>query len=193
MSRFSPIPKFTELEPIDWGDPGDRRSKANADNYAQRLPAFRPDASAKTAKTVAPVQAKAAAPVAQPKVTPAQAAQAAASAARARHTAVMASKAVAGREKQAEALLLASCKSGAKFGTAEAIIAELGRLPTDAQLAAVDKHCKSVAAQKVWDKAAAKVAGKRGSTSPQSASEQPAKAKETVWDRAWAKIEGARA
>lgn len=167
-----------------------------ADPYAKRLPAFRPDASAQTAKQTAPAKAKAAAPVAPPKptpLTPAEAAQAAATAAKARHKAVMASAAVRGREKQAEALLLASCKAGSKFASADAIIAELGRLPTDAQLAAVDKHCKSVAAQGVWDRAAAKVAAERGRPLPQSASAQPAKAKESVWDRAWAKIERAKA
>ncbi len=113
-------------------------------------------------------------------------------AAKARHKAVMASNAVKGKEKQAAELLLASCKSGSKFASADVIIAELGKLPTDAQLSAVDAHKKSVAAQKVWDRAAAIVAAERGRPLPQSASEQSVTAKETVWDRAWAKIEGAR-
>lgn len=127
-----------------------------ANPYAKRLPAFRPDASTQTAKTTAPAKAKAAAPVAQPKVmppTPAEASQVAATAAKARHKAVMASAPVKGREKQAGELLMASCKSGAKFATAEAIITELGKLPFDNQLAAVDKHLRSKAAQRVWNKA----------------------------------------
>ena len=226
-SRFANLrerldaPLYAELGDNDYSGAGSRSS--------------RPDASAQTAKTTAPAKAKPAAPVAQPQVTPptpAQAAQAAATAAKARHKAVMSSASVKGRERQAGELLLASCKAGSKFATAEAIIAELERAPTDAQLSAVDRHMKSVAAQKVWDKvnakrneqmiaanpalrsrienqtaplptgntaaarwdrAWAKVAADRGMPLPQSAAEQPAKAKESVWDKAWAKIEGARA
>lgn len=198
--RFAPITQGSTLEPINWGDPGDYRNRANAaPNYAEMSDndypgagsrSSRPVTSAQTAKPTVPAKTKpkAVAPVAI-KPTAAEAAQAAASAAKARHGKVTASDAVKGREKQAEALLMASCKSGSKFASADAIIAELERAPTDAQLAAVDKHCKSVAAQGVWDRAAAKIAAERGRPSPQSAST----AKESVWDRAWAKIKGAKA
>ena len=88
--------------------------------------------------------------------TPAEAAKAAATAAKARHKAVVASSAVRGKEKQAGELLMASCKSGSKFASADAIIAELGRLPTDAQLSAVDKHMQKKASADLWEKAYAK-------------------------------------
>lgn len=170
----------------------------------------RPAASPQTAK--GPAKTKPAAPVAQPKVTPptpAEAAQIAASAAKARHKAVMASSAVQGREKQAGELLLASCKSDAKFATADAIIAQLAKLPFDNQLAAVDKHLRSKAAQRVWNKAygiaepkaenaakpksaAAKVWEKAyGIAEPEPAKKETSAA--SVWDRANAKIERARA
>lgn len=150
--------------------------------------------------------------------TPAEAAQIAASAAKARHKAVMAAHNVKGRERQAGELLMASCKDGSKFASADAIIAELGRLPFDNQLAAVEKHLRSKAAQRVWnraygidepkatnaakpksaaenvwDRAYATVAAERGLSSRPSASAEPEAATESVWDRAYAKIERARA
>lgn len=53
----------------------------------------------------------------------------------ARAGAVLAGSAAKGRERQAEALLLASCDPNPRFVSAEAIIAELARRPTDAEMA----------------------------------------------------------
>ena len=180
-------PLYAELSDNDYPGAGSRSS--------------RPSASAQTAKPTVPTKTKpkAVAPVAI-KPTAAEAAQAAASAAKARHGKVMASAHVKCREKQAAALLMASCKAGSKFATADAIIVELGKLPTDAQLSAVDRHMKSVAAQKVWDKVNAKrneqmIAANpalrsriENQTAPLPTGNTPA----ARWDRAWAKVSAER-
>ena len=170
---------------------------------SKRLEAFR-KSNADTSPVASPKASTAPKPtVAQPKVTPptpAQAAQAAATAAKARHNAVMASATVRGREKQAAALLMASCKAGSKFASADAIIAELERAPTDAQLSAVDRHMKSVAAQKVWDRVNAKRNEQMIAANPalrsrienQTAPLPTGNTAAARWDRAWAKVAAER-
>ena len=166
---------------------------------SKRLEAFR-KSNAGTSPVALPKATTAPKPTVAPPATPtpAQAAQAAATAAKARHKAVMASAPVKGREKQAGELLIASCKSGSKFGTAEAIITELGKLPFDNQLAAVEKHLKAKASADLWAKAYAKTA--RGqelarkaepSTGPKP-TEKPMSKSEAMWAKAYAKIAMAR-
>lgn len=156
-----------------------------SDPYAKRLPAFRPDASAQTARTTAPAKPMAAALVA-PTVTPEEAAQAAISASKARHAKVMASSAVRGRERQAGELLMASCKAGSKYASADVIIAELTTLPLDVQLEAVEKHLEVKAIDAVWARARAVVetnALTHGTNAKSSERDIDA-----MWARAWERI-----
>ena len=194
----APLPDydFPDTSKVSKTETAARLARLDSKDQSKRL-------AASSAQTITPAKAKATTPVAPPKVTPptpAEAAQAAASAAKARHGKVMASNAGKGREKQAGELLMASCKSGAKFGTAEAIIAELGKLPTDAQIAAIDRHMNKKAAQAVWDRVNAKrneqmIAANpalRSSIENQSAPLPTGNTADARWDRAWAKVAAER-
>lgn len=194
------------------GEPSYREGdyEAPRGNASSRLKAFRERPAGNATKADKPKASTA--PVTPPTPpTPAEAAQKAAEAAKARHAAVMASAHVHGREKQASKFLMASCNASAEFRTSTAIIAQLAKLPTDAQLAAVEKHLRSKAAQKVWNRAygidepkaasAAKPMSKAQAVWAKAwgiAEQEPKQASkgnaaESVWDRAYAKMERAKA
>lgn len=177
MSRFSPIGQGTTLEPINWGDPGDHRNRANADPYAKRLPAFRPDASAQTAK--APAKPMATAPVA-PKATAAELVAKAKAEARATVVAVKASPAYKGREATARNLLLSGKHSAAE------IIKTLAAEPLDVQMAAVERHLKAKAVDGVWSRAyGTQKAPKASQHKPEPVSK--ASEYDDIWERAYSK------
>lgn len=135
-SRFANLrerldaPLYAELSDNDYPGAGSRLS--------------RPDASAQTAEGVAPAKAKAAAPVATPEPTAAALLVQAKADARAKVVAVKASSAYKCREVTARKLLLTGKHSAAD------ITKTLASEPLDAQLAAVNRHLKAKAVNKVW-------------------------------------------
>ena len=158
MSRFVLRPKFSNLVAIGRNDPGDLRSRnaVKPRSSSKRLQAFY-DAqygpndisvsSAQTAMVETTAKASAAVPVVPSKPTAAELVAKAKADARAKVASVTAASAYKGREATARKLLLDGKQSAAE------IVKTLAASPTDAQLAAVDRHLKAKAADAVWARA----------------------------------------
>lgn len=158
MSRFFPLsaPKegsrFANLaerlnEPLP-GEPlyGKNSYEPPLGGTSKRLEAFRKQTAGTSPVVPATTKPKAVAPVAI-KPTAAELVAKAKAEARAKVVAVKAASVYKGREATARKMLLSGKQSAAQ------IIKALASSPTDAQLAAVDRHMEGKAADKAWSRA----------------------------------------
>lgn len=143
-------------ERLDAPLPGEETVPSSDVRFAKRLPEFRPQVPASSAKASTPKAKPAKATAKAP--SPAERAANARREARARAANVMGSSAYIGREKQAAELLMQSCNRGTRFATSTAIIEELKRRPTDAAVAEQAARARQAAIEAAWTNAAKRVA-----------------------------------
>jgi hypothetical protein len=175
--RFAPLPepnpggRFYNLAARLNGDIplyGEGDYEAPRSGASSRLKAFRERPAGTSTAADKP---KPSAPVSPPKPTTAELVAKAKADARAKVATVKASAAYAGRESTARNLLLNSSQSAAD------IVKTLTKSPTDAQLAAVDRHLKAKATDALWSKA----------YGIQNATNAPDSKPEGKYDAMWAK------
>lgn len=172
MTRFANFTKkpFSTVEPIDWNDPGDFRSRSKG---VAVKPKPKPTATASTARASASA-APAPAPVAsaKPKAPVKSAAMIATEAYAERAAKVMNSTAAIGKKKAAAKLL------GTTKATADEIITQLATVATDSARAQAEQAA-------MWKRATAKANRMAGFTDEHAASEN---AVLSGWAKAVAKV-----